>query len=77
VDVWDGKILQNLFWDSTDAGKKDHIYFMAGYDGVEVEKNVSYTPIVGQILNFPPKLRGLLSQIVLFGFLPPKVHAGQ
>jgi hypothetical protein len=73
ADVWDGSILENLFHRSSDGNKEDVVYFMAANDGVEVEDGVSYTPIVGQVLNFPPKLRGLLGQIVLFGYLPPKV----
>lgn len=42
-------------------------------DGTEVEKNVSYTPLVIRILNFPPQLRSLLGNLKLVGFLPPHV----
>jgi hypothetical protein len=34
---------------------------------------VSYTPIVGMFLNWPPVLRSLLASIWLFGIMPPKV----
>jgi hypothetical protein len=34
---------------------------------------VSYTPIVGMFLNWPPALRALLASIWMFGIMPPKV----
>lgn len=49
------------------------IFFGLSNDGVEVEKNVAYTPITGRVYNWPPKMRGLLRSIVLFGYLPPNV----
>jgi hypothetical protein len=42
-----------------DEDQRARCLFLAlSYDGVEVEKNVSYTPITAKILNFPPKIRG-------------------
>jgi hypothetical protein len=34
---------------------------------------VTYTPIVGLFLNWPPDLRSLLASIWMFGIMPPKV----
>jgi hypothetical protein len=35
---------------------------------------VTFTPIVGMFLNFPPILRSLLESIWLFGLMPPHVE---
>jgi hypothetical protein len=39
-------------------------------NGIAIQ--VSYTPIVGMFLNWPPGLRSLLASIWMFGILPPK-----
>ena len=53
-----------------DEDQRARCLFLAlSYDGVEVEKNVSYTPITGKILNFPPKIRGSPLPACLFSSL--------
>ena len=71
--AWDGSIMEELFHNCTDAEKIHYLYFVHSNDGVEVEKNISYTPLTAKLLNFPPLLRGMLSAIWLLGFLPPHV----
>ena len=43
-------------------------------DGVEIVKNVSYTPCVGKILNLEGGLSNVLSSICLHGYFPPKIQ---
>ena len=42
-------------------------------DGVEVRKNISYTPVTLNILNLPGELRGALGTMLLLGLFPPKI----
>ena len=57
-DVWDGTILGALFHALDDPEKCHYLYLAQSNDGVEVEKNVTYTPITAKLLNLPPDLRG-------------------
>jgi hypothetical protein len=50
------------------------LYFACSNDGVEVTKNVTYTPITAKLLNLPGELRGMLANIWLLGYMPPKVQ---
>ena len=68
-DVTDGNILDGM----RELWRKLVMIFTFTDDGTEVEKNVSYTPLVIRILNFPPQLRSLLGNLKLVGFLPPHV----
>jgi hypothetical protein len=58
VDCWDAGILGTLFHDLPDLEKEDYLYLAQSNDGVEVEKNVTYTPITAYLLNLPPDMRG-------------------
>ena len=58
IDTWDGSILESLFHDLDDADKGKYLYLAQSNDGVEVEKNTTYTPITAKLLNLPPSLRG-------------------
>ena len=49
------------------------LYYSFTADGVEVQKNVSYTPGVGKNLNLEGTLRSLMSSLLLFCFFPPSV----
>ena len=62
-DWWDGGIAHELFHNLPDAEKGDYLYFGCSNDGVEVEKNVSYTPATAKVLNAPPDARGMLGSI--------------
>ena len=46
-------------------------------DGVEVEENVSYTPVTARILNLDVAVASLFSSILLLGYFPPKVQSYQ
>ena len=50
------------------------MYFVLVNDGVEVEKNVSYTPITLKVLNEPKDRRSKMGCIWLAAFFPPKVR---
>jgi len=52
---------------------KDCIFFAQSNDGVEVTKSTTFTPITAKVLNYNGKMRGLLTNIVLLGFMPPGV----
>ena len=73
VDWWDCGIAAELFHNMNDEDKEDYLYFACSNDGVEVEKNVSYTPVTAKLLNVAPDARGMLGSIWLLGFWPPKV----
>ena len=49
------------------------MYFVLVNDGVEVEKNVAYTPITLKVLNEPKDRRSKMGCIWLAAFFPPKV----
>jgi len=66
---FDGSILQNLHYERKDQDCDKCWYFAVSNDGVEVEKNVSYTPITAKLLNLPAELRGLLTCIWLLGYV--------
>ena len=76
-DWWDGGIAQELFHNLSDAQKKDYMFFGCSNDGVEVEKNVSYTPATAKVMNAPPDARGMLGSIWLLGFWPPNIKDHQ
>ena len=42
-------------------------------DGVEVQKNKSYTPCVAKVLNLEGGLGSFMSSLCLFGYFPPSV----
>jgi hypothetical protein len=42
-------------------------------DGVEVRKNVSYTPVTLKLLNLPGDMRGALGTMLFVALFPPKV----
>ena len=60
-DCWDASILGALFHALDDPEKCHYLYLAQSNDGVEVEKNVTYTPITAKLLNLPPDLRGQAS----------------
>lgn len=68
-DVTDGRILDDVH----ELWRELVIFFSFTCDGTEVEKGVSYTPLVIRVLNFPPQVRSLLGNLKLVGFLPPHV----
>ena len=76
-DCFDGKNLVNLRAEMNTFIKAESddiiLYFSQSHDGVEVTKNVTYTPIVASILNYPPETRTLLGTLLLLGFLPPSI----
>ena len=72
-DCWDASIMDTQFHRLHDENKKSFLYFAQSHDGVEVQKNVTYTPITAKLLNLPSNARGRLSCIWLLGFLPPNV----
>ena len=74
-DFNDGSIFARLHADLPplpDDGM--YLYLALSFDGVEVEKNVSYTPVVAKVLNLPPTLRGQLGMLWLLAYFPPKVR---
>ena len=50
------------------------MYFVLVNDGVEVQKNVCYTPITLKVLNEPKERRSKMGCIWLAAFFPPKVR---
>jgi hypothetical protein len=42
-------------------------------DGVEVRKNISYTPVTLKLLNLPGDMRGALGTMLFVALFPPKV----
>ena len=60
-DVWDGTLMNDLIR-KIDKGDPSKLYLYLGQsnDGVQVEKNVSYTPITAKVLNLPAKMRGMI-----------------
>jgi hypothetical protein len=73
VDVFDGRAMKEFYHDLEDDDKDNFLYFLLCQDGVEISKNVSYTPVTAKLLNWPSKLRSLLGNIILLGFFPPHV----
>ena len=75
-DAWDGKLLEDLLAQNPELRREvlNTLFFALSCDGVEVHKNVSYTPITCKCLNLSPRLRGMLASIWLLGYLPPKVE---
>jgi hypothetical protein len=65
-DVWDGTLMNNLL-EEIDDDDPGHLYLFLGQsnDGVEVEKNVTYTPITAKVLNLSPKMRGRSSPLLV------------
>ena len=49
------------------------MYFALTADGVEVVKNVSYTPVILKVLNLPAELRTMMANIRMVAVLPPGV----
>ena len=72
-DCWDASIMESQFHRISDENKKSFLYFAQSHDGVEIQKNVTYTPITAKVLNLPTHARGRLACIWLLGFLPPNV----
>jgi hypothetical protein len=72
-DCWDASIMETLFYKHPDNNKKAFIYFAQSHDGVEIQKNVTYTPITAKVLNLPTHARSRLACIWLLGYLPPHV----
>ena len=72
-DCWDGTIIPSLFPHLNNDTKKSFLYFAQSHDGVEIQKNVTYTPITAKVLNLPTHVRGRLGCIWLLGYLPPHV----
>jgi len=67
--------LQRLVSSIGEELAKQCVFIGVSNDGVEVKKNVAYTPITGRIYNAPPEVRGLLRMILLLGYCPPKVKS--
>ena len=57
-DAWDADILGTLYHEYDGSDKDDILYLAQSNDGVEVQKNISYTPITAKLLNMPVKMRG-------------------
>lgn len=71
---WDGTLLQTLCGLLAPfVAVKNCIFFAQSNDGVEVTKSTTFTPITAKVLNYGGKMRGLLTNIVLLGFMPPNV----
>lgn len=73
-DCYQGRIMQRLFRSFDAALLPDIIYLTQCNDGVEVEKNVSYTPCTAEVLNLEPQVRSLLGSIWLLALFPPHVR---
>lgn len=72
-DIWDGSILHNL----ADVMNEDTLVLQQSNDGVEVQKNLSYTPVVFKFLNLPPSIRSRFGCLALVAFFPPRVKSYQ
>jgi hypothetical protein len=73
VDVFDGRAMEEFYHKLDDDHKDNFLYFILCQDGVEITKNVSYTPVTAKLLNWSSKMRSLLGNIILLGFFPPHV----
>lgn len=72
-DVWDGTILHDM----QNILDEDTIVLQQSNDGVEVQKNVSYTPVVFKYLNLPPSIRSRFGTMLLLAFFPPRIKNHQ
>ena len=70
---FDGSILQRQYHDSDHADKDHFLFFSLHNDGVEVEKGVSYTPVVIKIQNWSSGMRIAQSGKLLIAVFPPHV----
>ena len=71
---FDGSILQKLYHNSEDTQGKDYYIFLAqSNDGVEVEKNVTYTPVVVKVLNASSEMYSTHTNKLMVGTFPKKV----
>jgi hypothetical protein len=68
--AFDGSIMETLYHGADPMYKDSTFYFSWSNDGVEVHKNVSFTPIVAKLLNLPKEQRGALACIWLLGYTP-------
>jgi rubrerythrin len=66
--AFDGSIMEELYHGADARYKDNTFYFTWSNDGVEIQKNISYTPIVAKLLNLPKEQRGALACIWLLGY---------
>lgn len=71
--AFSGSIMEDLYHECKDESKDSTLFFACSNDGVEVEKKISYTPIVAKLLNLPAALRSQMACFWLLGYMPPKV----
>jgi hypothetical protein len=74
-DTYDADIMNRLHHNSSLPHAKTVLWFTVTCGGTEVEKGVSYTPVVLCFLNLPPQLRHLLGNLNLVAFFPPKIQS--
>jgi hypothetical protein len=74
-DTYDADIMNRLHHNSSLSHAKKVLWFTVTCDGTEVEKGVSYTPVVLRLLNLPPQLRHPLGNLKLAAFFPPKIQS--
>jgi hypothetical protein len=70
-DVWDGTLLKQ--WTEDMMLKIIPLAFSSDASVLQVWKQLSFTPCVGQLLSFPPHLRQSSLGYILMAVLPPKV----
>lgn len=73
IDIFDGTVMQNLIKKMPEDLRDFILWLVMVSDGVEVQKNVSWTPVTAKIMNWPSGVRCLLGAILLLAVFPPNV----
>jgi hypothetical protein len=74
LGIFDGKVLQDLIKKIPEQLRPFVLYLLLVSDGVEVQKDTSWTPVTAKILNWPSGVRTLLGAIILLAVFPPHVR---
>jgi hypothetical protein len=73
VDIFDGNVLQDLIKKMPIELRDFILWLVLCSDGVEVQKDVTWTPVTAKIMNWPSGVRSLLGAILMLAVFPPKV----
>ena len=73
LDIFDGQVLQDHIKKIPEHLRDFILYLLLVSDGVEVQKDVTWTPVTAKILNWPSGVRTLLGAIIMLAVFPPHV----
>jgi hypothetical protein len=73
IDIFDGTVLQDLIKKMPEELRDFILWLVLCSDGVEVQKDVTWTPVTAKIMNWPSGVRSLLGAILMLAVFPPHV----